>query len=162
MCTTVKVGERQRRRATDGQNYAAELLILLMSSTIALNHLSAICLPLTTYLSIHLFHAVASVPVWWGRICHFCLSCYKSSLASSSIILTLPSLLYAPLFAPSACSSVSGPPSLSPLARSFPRTACSQHPLPDWPIGIKEPAAPASTWLGSISATMLSPPPLQS
>lgn len=48
----------------------------------------------------------------------------------------LSSLLYpAPLCALPSLPS----PSLGPPARSFPRTACSQHPLPDRPIGIKGP-----------------------
>lgn len=33
--------------------------------------------------------------------------------------------------------------SLSPPARSFPRTACSQHPRPDWLLAFKGPRAPA-------------------
>lgn len=67
---------------------------------------------------------------------HF-LSC--SLLLASCLIrdsAPLSSLLYpAPLCALPSLPS----PSLGPPARSFPRTACSQHPLPDRPIGIKGP-----------------------
>lgn len=47
----------------------------------------------------------------------------------------LPPLFYCAL--PIRLSS-----SLSPPARSFPRTACSQHPLPDWLQAFKGPRAP--------------------
>lgn len=47
-------------------------------------------------------------------------------------------------------------PITQPPARSFSRTACFQHPLADWPVGIKGTVPQRSAWLYSSSATMLS------
>lgn len=96
--------------------------------------------------------------------CVLYLSCCKSSLPScihppyTHFSIHSFALLYLPL----VCAVPSLPsPSLSPPARSFPRTACSQPPLSDWLIGIKGPVALPSTWLNSIFATALSSfPPL--
>lgn len=52
-------------------------------------------------------------------------------------------LFYSPLSAPRYALPSLPSPSLGPPARSFPRTACSQHPLPDWLMGIKGPVPPA-------------------
>lgn len=87
-------------------------------------------------------------------------SCSEFSVLLPSSVLSVPSsfpsLYLAPLCVPPRILS----PSPSPPARSFPRTACSQHPLADWPVGIKGTVPPRSAWLYSSSATMLPSFPL--
>lgn len=54
-----------------------------------------------------------------------------------------PPLLYLPPLPFFCALPIPLSSSLSPPARSFPRTACSQHPWPDWLLAFKGPRAPA-------------------
>lgn len=156
--------QRERDREVEGGSWTFNLLSV--PNYLSLTHLSAICQHLTTHL---LYPSVC----FMERSFYLCrkdkcvsyLSCCKSSLASCihppNTHFSIPSF-FALLYLPLVCTVPSLPSSsLSPPARSFPRTACSQHPLSDWLIGIKGPVALLSTWLNSIFATTLSSfPPL--
>lgn len=89
---------------------------------------------------------------------HFCIFLSVNFLSSPWFPPSPQHFLYQPLLSslhlPPPCALPSLPsPLVGPPARSFPRTACSQHPLPDWLMGIKGPVLPPSTWLNSSSTT---------
>lgn len=103
---------------------------------------------------IHLSVSWSSKLPLWYRLKQFYIFPSVNFLSSPILPPSSCPLLYLPLL----CVLPSPPfPSLSPPARSFPRTACSQHPLRDWLMGIKGPVLPPSTWLHSSYATVIMP-----
>lgn len=151
MCVTE--GKRKRQRGGVWQNYIAELLILLFSLTIFTH--SSVSFPFTSlfFITSVCFWALNLFPFTDERSSHLAVSCL-CFLPHPCTLCTI--LISFPISGTSVRSSPYTFPITQPPARSFSRTACFQHPLADWPVGIKGTVPQRSAWLYSSSATMLS------
>lgn len=146
-----------RGREKDREGELAELHSWTFNPLILLDYIHTFI----RQLSIH-------VPLFITSVCFWALNLFpftdeRSSHLAVSCLCFLPHpctlctiLISFPISGTSVRSYPYTFPITQPPARSFSRTACFQHPLADWPVGIKGTVPQRSAWLYSSSATMLS------